>query len=165
VLKAAVPVSAAIGATGKYLSSVANQFMHFVVSLNLNEDSLKIFVDGVEMYNQVFSQTFYLERGTSFRCPSFVTPDSFNYSLSSTGSLYFANGPTAPKFTPWIVGGGFTDGNRVFNSGFMGPGHGLTSGLKGYVGSIKFYSRPLSTDEVSTNYNTQKGFFKNIDLT
>jgi hypothetical protein len=165
ILKAAIPVSASIGATGKYVSSVENEFMHFTVTVNLIEDSLKILIDGTEVYNQIFSQTFNIERGSSFRCPSFITPDSFNYSLSSTGSLFFASGPALGRLTPWIIGGGYTDGNRVYNSGFMGPGHGLTSGLKGYVGSVKFYSRPLSNDEVLTNYEAQKGFFKNIDLT
>lgn len=164
VVKAAVPVSASIGNTGKSVSSVATEFMHFAIMVNLIEDSIKILIDGQEVYNQIFSQTFYLERGSSFRCPSFVTPDSFNYSLSSTGSLFFASGPALGRLTPWILGGGYTDGNRLYNNGFMGPGHGLTSGLKGYVGSVKFYSRPLSNEEVVSNYEAQQGFFKNIDL-
>ena len=47
----------------------------------------------------------------------------------------------------------------------MGRGHGLNSGLNGYVGSVKFYSRALTNTEVLENYNGQKAFFKNIDLT
>jgi hypothetical protein len=47
---------------------------------------------------------------------------------------------------------------------FMGGGArgGVVSGLRGHIGSLKFYSRPLDNSEVSTNFNAQKGFFKNI---
>ena len=69
-------------------------------------------------------------------------------------------------FTPWLLGGGWTDGIPVAADtsagGFMGTGHGYSSGLNGYVGSVKFYAKPLSNSEVKTNYNAQKGFFKNI---
>ena len=51
---------------------------------------------------------------------------------------------------------------NTLDGGFMGNKHGLNSGLGGHVGSVKFYSKPLSTNEVLTNYNAQKGFFKNI---
>ena len=38
------------------------------------------------------------------------------------------------------------------------------SGLNGYVGSFKIYTKPLSTKEVEDNFESQKGFFKNILL-
>jgi hypothetical protein len=96
---------------------------------------------------------------------------SFYYSASTvvqnTGKTLFDNGPKNDTyFTPWIVGGGWTDGIPINPStregGFMGTRHGLTSGLNGFVGSLKFYSRPLNSSEVLANYNAQKGFFKNI---
>ena len=41
---------------------------------------------------------------------------------------------------------------------------GMTSGLRGHLGSLKFYSRPLDNDEVLKNYKAQQGFFKNIKI-
>jgi hypothetical protein len=39
----------------------------------------------------------------------------------------------------------------------------LRSGLQGFLGSFKLYKRDLTSDEVLKNYNTQRGFFKNIE--
>jgi hypothetical protein len=41
---------------------------------------------------------------------------------------------------------------------------GIISGLRGFVGGVKFYLRPLSNEEVLNNYNASKNFFKNIDV-
>jgi len=48
----------------------------------------------------------------------------------------------------------------------MGGGErgGVTSGLRGHVGSLKFYSKPLDSTEVKKNYEAQQGFFKNIRI-
>jgi hypothetical protein len=39
---------------------------------------------------------------------------------------------------------------------------GITSGLRGHIGSLKFYSKPLNSSEVLTNYKAQQVYFKNI---
>ena len=36
------------------------------------------------------------------------------------------------------------------------------SGLRGHLGSIKFYSKPLNSGEVLKNYNAQKDVFENM---
>jgi hypothetical protein len=41
---------------------------------------------------------------------------------------------------------------------------GIVSGLRGHVGSLKFYSKALNTSEVKQNYDAQQGFFKNIKI-
>jgi hypothetical protein len=121
-----------------------------------------------------------------------------------------------PVFTPWIIGGGYTDnipkvpGTNFRPQGFLGSntnnyhqqtqkgdsvssitcgtmgeyivgqhnpplsgGKGGTasarrniprSGLDGFIGSFKIYSRPLNTSEAKVNYDSQKGFFHNILL-
>ena len=47
---------------------------------------------------------------------------------------------------------------------FMGGTYGgIISGLKGYLGSFKMYSKPLNSEEVLNNYKAQMNFFKNID--
>lgn len=113
---------------------------------------------------------------------------SFFYSKYRVNQAYpvniFDEGPrTDQYFTPWIVGSGWTDGlpitepptiedhpgagegaadKMVLPGGFMGDRHGISSGLNGLVGSLKFYSRPLDIKEVRKNYEAQKSFFKNI---
>ena len=80
-------------------------------------------------------------------------------------NLKLTQGPKLdPNFTPWVLGGGYTDGNLVPNAtaGFMGSFAGAKSGLNGYVGSVKFYSKPLNSTEVLKNFKAQKGYFKNI---
>tara|TARA_R110000751_G_scaffold262278_2_gene361555 strand:- start:1832 stop:3406 length:1575 start_codon:yes stop_codon:yes gene_type:complete len=123
-----------------------------------------------------------------------------------------------PVFTPWIIGGGYSDnipkitGTTFKPQGFLGSntnnthqqthqgqplssilvpdtaggelypvgqhqpplsaGKGGTnpqriiprSGLDGFIGSFKIYSRPLTTTEAKRNYDSQKGFFHNILL-
>ncbi len=38
------------------------------------------------------------------------------------------------------------------------------SGLDGFIGSFKLYTKALSNTEVRKNYTFQKGFFKNIQV-
>ena len=103
-------------------------------------------------YNNVFGQD---SREALPDIPSLKKDNSFEYDLS---------GPQLdPYFTPWIVGGGYTDGMQTGN--FMGGLYGgVISGLKGYVGGIKFYSKALSSQEVVNNYEASRSFFKNIDV-
>ena len=70
------------------------------------------------------------------------------------------------------MGGGYTDGidggrtGGVPDGNFMGGRFGgQISGLRGYIGCTRFYSRPLSDGEILNNYNATQKFFKNIDLT
>ena len=61
--------------------------------------------------------------------------------------------------------------NREFGYGqgssegmnFLGSNDGgLRSGLNGMIGSFKLYKRAIDSGEVLQNFNSQKGFFKNI---
>jgi hypothetical protein len=171
ILKFAVPLSATIPGTNKKLFDVSSQFMHFALSLDPNLDSISLFVDGVLVKTDVLSKTFNTQVGSNLNIPTFAKDNSFSYSVNSPGMASINYGPVVPAggFTPWIVGGGFTDAYKPNlgdgSLGFMGTGHGLNSGLNGYVGSLKFYSKPLTSSEVLFNYDSQKGFFKNIDLT
>jgi hypothetical protein len=112
------------------------------------------------------SYTFGIEPYTMPNLPTFKKGSSFEYNTSSTMASYpieLRYGPKLDKFfTPWIVGGGYTDGMKTGN--FMGGEYGgIISGLRGYLGSLKFYSKPLSSEEILNNYKAQQGFFKNID--
>jgi hypothetical protein len=106
--------------------------------------------------------------------PTLAKENSFQYSSNTVvGPSTVKQGPLLDtvtagevqlKFTPWIVGGGFTDGNSLYGNFLGGDRGGITSGLRGHLGSLKFYSKPLDSSEVLKNYNAQKGFFKNIQI-
>ena len=76
--------------------------------------------------------------------------------------------------TPWIIGGGYTDGMHTkelptYDAGsnvgmnFMGgKWGGKKSGLYGFLGSLKLYTKALESSEVLKNYQAQQGFFENI---
>ena len=100
--------------------------------------------------------------------PEFVT------SGISRNDFWHWDQPSNGRYTPWIVGGGYTDGMTNVEFGqpywssdkmnFLGTDDGgLRSGLQGFLGSFKLYKRDLTSDEVLQNYNTQRGFFKNIE--
>lgn len=161
VLKCTLPLSTAVNS--KYLSSVGSQFMHIAVTIDVLNNKVNIYVDGSLGATSSLQNVFGVPNAPP-RVPSFKETNSFEYFTSSTGSTDFAYGPRLNTyFTPWILGGGYTDGN-ISNGGFMNRYSGLKSGLRGYVGSVKFYNRPLTNSEVTSNYDSQKGFFKNIEL-
>lgn len=160
-----VPMSTQIPNTSLRLRDVSGQFLYYSVAVDPANDVIRLCVDGQMVTEGSLSQLFGVPQGQPLRLPSFKAPNSFQYSTSSTGNAVFSQGPKLNDFfTPWIVGGGYTDGYRATNSGFMGQKHGLKSGLNGYMGSVKFYSKALTAVESKKNFDAQKGFFKNIDL-
>ena len=166
-------------------NDVSAGFIHINVSFDPNIDEVRIHLDGNLMTTSSISEVFGVAKNTMPRIPTFITPadattSSFYYyqnldgnTVEQLGTSAFNTGPnnynntiTGSLYTPWIVGGGWTDGMKITNSsgGFMSERHGYRSALDGYVGSLKFYSKALTTKEVITNYKAQKDFFKNIKL-
>jgi len=170
--------------TPKAFSDVGSAFMHIHMSFDTRNNNCSVYLDGNLMATSSMENVFGSAGGVPPKIPTFITgadyPNaSFYYSDAtvnqSSDSNIFDNGPrTDQYFTPWIVGGGWTDGLPVtvpatveahpmtLPGGFMGDRHGISSGLNGHVGSLKFYSRALTIKEVRKNYEAQKGFFKNI---
>lgn len=155
--------------SNKYFSSCGNEFCHVVVTMDPKKDEIKFYLDSTLTTTSSLSQVFGIEKYRMPNIPTFKKNNSFKYSpnnLNSDAPASIKSGPGLDTyFTPWIVGGGYTDG--MFNYGnFMGTQYGGTkSGLNGYLGSLKFYSRAINPSEVIDNYNAHKGFFKNIDVT
>jgi len=162
---------------GKRFLDLSGQFMHLSVSFDTSADECRVYLDSQLMATSSLGYVFGVEKHKPPSLPTFASPansdsSSFYYASGTTnqadGVHVFDNGPyiDAAGFTPWVLGGGWTDG-LPFDSlnttgGFMGKHHGWSSGLGGHVGSVKFYSKPLSTKEVLNNFNAQKGFYKNI---
>lgn len=148
-------------------SKCNDEFCHISVTFDRVNDEVKFYLDGERMATSSMSNVFGIQKHSMPNIPNFKKSNSFEYNLTSVGpyaSNSLCNGPKLNTyFTPWIVGGGYTDG--MYSKGnFMGGKYGgIISGLKGYLGSLKFYKKPLSDSEVRSNYNTQRNFFKNID--
>lgn len=143
------------------------QFIHTVISVSPIKDEIKIYLDSELLTTSSLVDVFGTIKYSPPQIPSFYTENSFNYKESGNlSSTVFSLGPELNSFfTPWIVGGGYSDGYYDNNtSGFMSTNSGRKSGLNGFIGSLKFYSKALNNSEVKINFNSQKSFFKNINL-
>ena len=137
----------------KALSSCESEFCQLSVSMDPANDKVKVYLDGVRLATSSYQEVFGVDRPTStFKAPSMHQANSFEYSAGPSLDGYF---------TPWIIGGGYTDGNPDGN--FMGGEYGgLISGFKGYIGCTRFYSKPLGDSEVLNNFKATQNFFKNV---
>ena len=178
---------------GETLFSSKDGFVHLNVSFDYANDLLTIYlngsklvsglVNGVEVNSDDFkiSEIFGTTPSKPINLPTFKlkTANSESFQYGPSVSKNYAMGPKLDEFfTPWIIGGGWTDGlsskyltdsdgNPIptsYSGGFMGGGNGIYSGFGGYIGSFKIYSNPLTAAEASKNYNAHRLFFTNIDL-
>lgn len=159
-----VPVSSTLN--GVSLSSCEDEFCHIVLSLDPLNNSINYYLDGVSIATSSYEGVFGISPDKKTpKIPSVFQDNSFRYNSAYVSESSVAASKLGPElddfFTPWIIGGGYTDGNP--NGNFMGGEYGgKVSGLKGHVGSVKMYSRPLTSSEVEINYTASKAFFKNI---
>jgi hypothetical protein len=155
-------------AYGQAVSSCQSEFCHFAVAMNPKQDKLEIYLDGNLINTSSLSYVFGIEKYQMPNIPTFKKGNSFEYNLSSVGTSAPVALKYGPKldtyFTPWIVGGGYTDGMSLYGNFLGGQYGGIISGLRGYLGSLKFYSKPLEPSEILNNYKAHSGFFKNIDI-
>lgn len=152
---------------GIQLSSCNDEFCQLTLTMNPIKNQIKLYCDGQLLTTSSYLQVFGTDPTKSYlNIPSIKLNNSFEYNSNFMSSVNVPELKTGPKldqyFTPWILGGGYTDGMQTGN--FMGGQYGgMISGLKGYMGGIKFYSKALTNSEVLKNYNASKIFFKNID--
>jgi len=156
------PVSAA-GENAMSFSSLSGSFCHLAVTFNPLEDKVSVYLDSQHITTSGYYDTFGTSRSRTPKIPSLTVSSSFEY--GDTGP------PLDKFFTPWIVGGGYTDGCPIGKDepgagGFTGGTYGgFISGLQGRLGGLKFYSKPLNSSEITQNYNANKNFFKFVKLT
>jgi len=148
------------------IGNVSSQFVLIDISVDPDANAITFYADGQVIATSSITDVFGVDIGQSLNVPSFKKPNSFEYSEDTVdGPSTLKTGPKLdPFYTPWIVGGGWTDGMYASGNFMGGDRGGVVSGLRGHVGSLKFYSKPLDTDEVLKNYNAQKGLFKNIQV-
>jgi len=147
------------------LGNVSSQFVLFDITVSPATNEVKFYIDGSVVATSAIDAVFGVEPYKTLNLPSFVNDNSFEYSSTTVdGPSTLHQGPRLnPFFTPWIIGGGYTDGMYTHGN-FLGGGDrgGIVSSLRGHLGSLKFYSKPLTSIEISTNYKAQQGFFKTI---
>ena len=148
------------------LQKVDSEFILLNISVNPKKDTITFYADGEQLITSSISQVFGVTPTQGIGLPTFKKLNSFEYTASTTdGPVTIQNGPyNNTYYTPWIVGGGWTDGMYQYGNFMGGDRGGIVSGLRGHIGSLKFYSKPLNNKEVLQNYNSQKGFFKNIKI-
>jgi len=146
--------------------NVSSQFVLVDITCDPNSDTIKMYADGSLVATSAISDVFGVESRRPIALPSFKKDNSFEYSATTVdGPVILKQGPLLnPFYTPWIVGGGYTDGMYQHGNFMGGDRGGVISGLRGHVGSLKFYSRALDSREVKQNYDAQQGFFKNIKI-
>lgn len=142
------------------------EFCQISLSFEPRKNLISLYCDSELMTTATYNDVFGID-GTKevVTIPSMNRSNSFEYNIVSmynVSSKELKYGPELyPYFTPWIIGGGYTDGMQTGN--FMGGQYGgIISGLKGHIGGIKFYSKGLTSEEVLNNYNASKNFFKNV---
>lgn len=151
---------------GVSLSSCNTEFCQITLTFDPIQDKVSFYCDGQVLTTSSYMEVFGIDpKVETLKIPSIKRPNSFEYNATSMASVDATQLRGGPKlgsyFTPWIIGGGYTDGMQTGN--FMGGQYGgIISGLKGFLGGIKFYSKPLSSDQVLNNFNASKEFFKNI---
>jgi len=146
--------------------NVSSQFVLIDIACEPEKDEIRMYADGSLVATSSITSVFGVDKGIGPSLPSFKKDNSFQYSSTTVdGPSTVKQGPLLnPFYTPWIVGGGYTDGMYQSGNFLGGDRGGVVSGLRGHIGSLKFYSRPLDTSEVKKNYDAQQGFFKNIKI-
>jgi len=158
--------AASAGPNGVKFRNAAKEYVNICLTVDPEKDEVRVYLDSNLMGTSTLTDVFATPSKHPPKLPSFRKYNSFEYSGVSVGASadsYLSGGPLLNTyFTPWIIGGGYTDGN--FSGGnFLGGDYGgVRSGLRGHLGGMKFYEKPLTESGVSQNYNAQKSFFKNV---
>lgn len=153
--------------SGKSLSSCGESFCNIAVTFDYEKDRVSLYLDSELLSTSSISRVFGTPATHSIKLPTFKKSNSFEYGPNTVGPLAPNSLRSGPKlgsyFTPWILGGGYTDGMASYGNFMGGEYNGVNSGLKGYLGSTKFYSKPLEPSEINFNYSIQQKLYKNLE--
>ena len=146
------------------LLSSTDQFVLMSFAVDPINDKVNLYLNGELHATSSLEATFGRHLHESLGVPSFKHANSFEYSGANVGASAneLSGGPRLNlNFPCAIIGGGYTDG--IAGKGFMGnTTYGPISGLRGHLGSIKFYNRAITVEEALKNYDAQKLVFENI---
>jgi len=188
-----ISVDTSTSVSGVKIGDVSSGFKLITVSVDYGANKVSVYLDGIQMKSQSIQETF--GRGGPPNLPSPADASSYSYTNTFASSIPTFVPPILPVgslgqqdfwvwdgprpnpttwLTPWVVGGGYTDGMTAVGLRNYTPGNavgmnfmggewgGKKSGLHGFLGSVKLYNRALVESEVITNFKAQRGFFTNI---
>ena len=105
------------------------------MTVNPANNEIKFYADGSLIATSSISTAFGVDPTQTINLPSFKKDSSFEYSSTTVdGPTTLKTGPKLNTFyTPWIVGGGYTDGMYQHGNFLGGDRGGITSGLRGHL--------------------------------
>jgi len=106
-----VPLSATT-VSGYTIGQASGSFAHYNITCNTMLDAITLYVNGQFLASGTASTLFGRDPGASLQIPSRIGEEHYHDPFGIFGEkLYTGDTPPAvPIFTPWILGGGFTDG-------------------------------------------------------
>lgn len=128
-----VPASATTE-SGYSIADASAAFTHYNVVCDVATDSISLFVNGEFLLSATTSTSFDTKPGIPLQIPSRIREGHYHEKNGMFGEkLYDGVLPEIPIFTPWILGGGFTDG--VTDSPFIQTGATPETTLPGFLGT------------------------------
>lgn len=113
--------------SGYTIGEASGSFAHYAITCDVGGNAISLYVNGQFLASGVLNTLFGIEAGLPLNIPSRVTASCFQGGAYGE-DLFSGELPGVPIFTPWILGGGFTDGIDhenipIFNTtspGFLG---------------------------------------------
>lgn len=99
--------------SGYSIGEASSTFAHHALVFDYNKNAVSLYLNGEFLASSVYSDSFKVTAGSPLSLPTKIGGNHFHAksvneyfeSLYSTPIM-----PAAPVFTPWVLGGGFTDG-------------------------------------------------------
>jgi hypothetical protein len=120
--------------SGYSIADASSAFTHYNIACDVATDSISLYVNGEFLASGNVSVLFDNKPGIPLQIPSRITEGHYHDRTGVFGEkLYDGDSPDTPIFTPWILGGGFTDG--ITESPFTLPGATPRTTLPGFLGT------------------------------
>jgi hypothetical protein len=128
-----VPASATTE-SGYSIADASAGFTHYNIACDTSTDTISLYVNGEFLASALVSTSFETKPGVPLQIPSKIGQGHYHEQSANLGEkLYDRDLPQTPIFTPWILGGGFTDG--ISQSPFTQPGAVPQTTVPGFLGT------------------------------
>lgn len=120
--------------SGYTIEGASTEFTHYGIVCDPGTDTISLYVNGEFLASSLVSTSFSTNPGSPISIPTKITDGHYHERVPRYGeSLYAGELPEVPIFTPWILGGGFTDG--IADSPFTKQGAVPLTTVPGFLGT------------------------------
>lgn len=120
--------------SGYSIADASAGFTHYNIACDTAKDSISLYVNGEFLASALVSTSFEMKPGVPLQIPSKIGQGHYHEQSANLGEkLYDGALPQTPIFTPWILGGGFTDG--ISQSPFAQQGGIPNTTVPGFLGT------------------------------